>query len=81
MIFHLLSHRVERLAEVLASIRITQKRTSVKKWHKVLGELRLMALALPGAGNLFIQMQHALTNKIKTRIALNKGVHQALDDF
>ena len=40
-----------------------------------------MALALPGARNMFSQMQHALTNKIKTRIALNKGVHQMLYDF
>ena len=40
-----------------------------------------MALALLGACNLFSQMQQALTNKIKTRIALNKGVHQALDNF
>jgi hypothetical protein len=81
MTIHLPPHRVERLAEILASIPITQKRTSVKKWHKVLGELRSMALALPGARNLFSQMQHALTNKVKGRVNLNKGVHQALEDF
>ena len=72
MTIHLPPHRVERLADVLASIPITQKRTSVKKWHKVLGELRSMALALPGARNLFSQMQHTFTSKIKT---------QTLDDF
>ena len=72
---------MKRLAEVLASIPITQKRTSVKKWHKSLVELRSLALAFFGAHNLFSQMQHALTNKIKTRISLNKGVHQALDNF
>ena len=44
MTIHLPPHRVKRLAEILASIPITQKRTSVKKWHKVLRELRLMAL-------------------------------------
>ena len=49
MTIHLPQHRVERLADILASIPITQKRTSVRKWHKVLGELRLMALALRGA--------------------------------
>ena len=26
-------------------------------------------------------MQHELTNKIKTWVALNKGIHQALDNF
>ena len=40
-----------------------------------------MALALPRARNLFSQMQHALTNKVKGRVNLNKGVHQAVEDF
>ena len=78
---HLPPHHVEHLAEVLASIPITQKRTSVKTWHKVLGELQLMTLALPGPRNLFSQMQHVLTNKTKIWIALNMGVHKAFDDF
>lgn len=81
MTIHLPQHRAERLAEILASIPITQKRTSVKKWHKVLGELRSMALALPGAKHLFSHMQHALSNKIKARVMLSKGVHDALEDF
>ena len=74
-------HRLERLSEILCSIPVTQKRTSVRKWHKVLGELRSMALALPGAKHLFSHMQFALSNKLKGRVALNKGVHHALDDF
>jgi len=81
MTIHLPPHRVTRLAEILASIPVTQKRTSVKKWHKVIGELRSMSLALPGARNLFSHMQHALANKVSTRVTLTKGVHQALDDF
>ena len=39
MTIHLPEHRVERLAEILASIPATQKRLSLKKWHKMLGEL------------------------------------------
>jgi len=74
-------HRVERLAEILASIPTTQKRTSVKNWHKILGELRSMSLALPGSRHLFSQTQNALSTGTKTRIALKKGVHQALEDF
>ncbi|KAK1732369.1 hypothetical protein QTG54_016948 [Skeletonema marinoi] len=81
MTVHLPLHRAERLAEILASIPITQKRTSVKKWHRVLGELRSMALALPGARHLFSHMQLALANKVKTRVNLNRGVHDALEDF
>jgi hypothetical protein len=81
MTVHLPLHRAERLAEILSSIPLSQKRTSVKKWHKVLGELRSMALALPGARHLFSHMQLALSNKICSRVNLTKGVHGALEDF
>ena len=81
MTIQLPPHRIERLSEILSSIPVTQKRTSVRKWHKVLGELRSMSLALPGAQNLFSHMQLALSKKLKGRVALNKGVYHALDDF
>ena len=81
MTIHLPEHRIARLAEILASIPATQKRLSLKKWHKVLGELRSMSLALPGSRNIFSQMQKALSNCKKTRVCLTKGVHQALNDF
>ena len=75
------SHRQERLNQILASLPITQKRTTVKKWHRLLGELRSMALALPGARNVFSAMQNALVLSKNSRIALRKGVHQSLNDF
>ena len=53
------AHRVERLAAILVSIPVDQRRTSVKRWHKILGELRSMSLALPGARHLFSHMQLA----------------------
>ena len=81
MVIKLPEHREKRLAEILSSIPRTQKRISVKKWHKVLGELRSMSLALPGSRHLFSQMQEALTSRIGQRINLRKGVHNALDDF
>ena len=81
MTIHLPPHRVARLGEILASIPKTQRRLSIKKWHKILGELRSMSLALPGARNLFSTMQKALALKSKTRIALHKTVHDALEDF
>ena len=74
-------HRVQRLAEILASIPKSQKRIGIKKWHKILGELRSMSLALPGSRNLFSQMQLALQQRFGARIALKKGVHQSLQDF
>ena len=74
-------HREERLWEILNSIPRDQKRTSVKKWHKILGELRSMSVALPGSRNMFGRLQNALSLKEKGRVSLKKGVHQALDDF
>jgi len=81
MTIQLPPHRVERLWEILNSIPRRQKRTTVKKWHKVLGELRSMAIALPGSRSMFGRLQNALKLDGTSRIALNKGVHQALDDF
>lgn len=78
---HLPQHRIDRLFEILDSIPPSQKRTSVKKWHKILGELRSMSLALPGSRNIFSLMQHALSQKQKGRLTLSKGVHQTLRDF
>ena len=78
---HLPPHRVDRLAHILASIPTTQRRTSLKNWHQILGELRSMSLALPGSRNIFSTMQNALRTKKTGRIALHKGVHDALDDF
>ena len=74
-------HRQVRLAEILAIIPKSQKRLSIKKWHKVLGELRSMALALPGARSMFSHMQHALSTSKGARISLKKDVHAALEDF
>ncbi|KAL3816089.1 hypothetical protein ACHAXA_011414 [Cyclostephanos tholiformis] len=78
---HLPSHHAARLAEILASFPRTQRRTSINKWHTVLGKLRSMSLALPGSRNIFSTMQNALISRTMGRVALHKGVHDALDDF
>ena len=54
-------HRVEQLKEIVHSIPRTQQRFGVDKWHRVLGKLLSIALALPGARGLFSQMQEALS--------------------
>ena len=53
----------------------------MEKWHRILGELRSMALDLPGARGLFSQMQEALCHVKGKRVTLSPGVHDALDDF
>lgn len=78
---HLPPHRVTRLHEILASIPHTQRRISKKRWHQILGELRSMSLALPGSRNIFSTMQNALSSALHGRVALSRGVHDAVADF
>jgi hypothetical protein len=73
--------RLERLATLLAEIPRSQKRLSVRRWHKLLGELRSMSLAMPGARGLFSQLQAALASQDNRRLRLSRGFHDALDDF
>ena len=53
-------HRMARLKDIIASIACTLHRVGIDKWHRVLGKLRSMALALPRARVLFSQMQESL---------------------
>jgi hypothetical protein len=74
--------RLQRLADILNSIPRSQKRISIQRWHTVLGELRSMAMAIPGTRGLFSHMQEALRHKDPSHhLDLRKGVHDALDDF
>jgi hypothetical protein len=77
------AHRIDRLQEILDSILPSQKCVSVQKWHKVLGELRSMSLALPGTRGLFSVLQEALRHKSHDgkRLRLRRPVHDFLDDF
>ena len=58
---HLPPHRLERLYQLLDAIRPPRKRVATKLWHQLLGELRSMALALPGARGFFSVLQDALS--------------------
>ena len=72
------SHRAEHLHELLVEIPPTQKRVSLSKWHHLLGELRSMALALPGARGLFSHLQAVLKKPVKGRIRVSRHVHATL---
>ena len=76
-------HRLERLRDILDTIQPGQKRVSTKQWHKVLGELRSMAIAIPGSRGLFSSLQEAFRHAEPTgnRLRLNKNVHDFLDDW
>ena len=81
MTISLPQRRAERLVELLDSIKPEQKRLSVTTWHQLLGELRSMSLALPGARGLFSGLQSSIATRRSNRLRLTKRFHQALDDF
>ena len=81
MIIYLSLRLQQRLAEIILSIPHSQKQVSAKTFHKVLGELQSMSIALPGSQNLFSLIQIDLYKNSRSRIALHKGVHDALDKF
>ena len=74
--------RIDKLRATLDSIPVTQKRISVQRWQQVIGELRSVAIALPGARGLFSHLQRALRDKEHgARIKLSAKVHDELNDF
>ena len=80
MTVHLSTRRLQRLHDILEELPATRKRLSIKTWHKVLGELRSMAMALPGCRGLFSALQVRFRED-KKRIRLTKMVHDFLEDF
>ena len=52
-------HRLDRLHAILGDL-ISSACSSVSQWHRLLGELRSMVLALPGCEGLFSQLQAEL---------------------
>ena len=51
------------------------------KWHWVLGYIRSMDIALPGARVLFSNIKEALHHTDGKKVSLTRGTHQALADF
>ena len=79
----LLPHRAVRLTGILDSIPATQRTIPTKTWHKVLGELRSMSIALPGARGLFSLLQEAFRHEdlARPQLRLTRAVHGVLQDF
>ena len=74
-------HRLERLYELLQQLDPPRKRVSVTFWHKLLGELRSMAPALPGSRGLFSILQHALHTATGNRVRITQRIRDMAADF
>jgi hypothetical protein len=72
--------RSVRLLAIFDDLR-DKRRIGVKLWHKVLGELRSMVLAIPGGRGLFSALQLGLKHADKHRIRVTSHLRNYLDDF
>ena len=74
-------HRLERLYEILRSLPSTKRRITTQRWHKIMGELRSMTLAIPGLKGLFSLLQEAFRHTDKKRVKLSQALHGFLNDI
>ena len=72
-------HRCTRLHEILAEVH-GRDRVPLRQWQKLLGELRSMMLALPGAEGLFSHLQSALLSAGGGWVRLTKPIRDDLND-
>ena len=75
--------RRDRLNAILSDIEPSASSLPIKRWHKILGELRSMAIAIPGSRGLFSLLQEALqrAGPEASRVPVSPAVHDVLDDF
>jgi hypothetical protein len=58
-----------------------KRRVSIKKWQRMLGELRFMGAAIPGSAGLFGAMQLGLKLADRTRVCITPYLCDHLCDF
>lgn len=74
-------HRIARLYQLLDAFPASRRRAPLAEWHQLLGELRSMALALPGARGMFSVLQNTLRYSDRNRVRLTSRVFDCLEDF
>ena len=73
-------HRRLRFLEITQNLK-DRHRVSVKDWHKALGELRSMILAVPGGRGFFSTLQTGFKQSDKHRIRINQPMADAISDL
>ena len=81
MTLELPPRRQLRLGMILQQLPRTKRSIPIKDWHRILGELRSMSLALPGARGLFSLLQEAFRHRTQGRLPLSPALHDVLDDM
>ena len=71
-------HRKEALAKIFGELQAA-KRISAKRWHKILGKLRFVSIAIPGSAGTFSALQLALNRSKDGRIRITKSLRAHID--
>ena len=79
MTLQLPPRRQLRLDEILQHLPRHKRSIPIKDWHRILGELRSMSLALPGARGLFSLLQEAFRHHTHGCLPLTPALHDVLD--
>ena len=74
-------HWLSRLYALLDAFPASRHRAPISEWHQLLGELRSIAAALPGARGLFSFLQDALRTGNRHRVRLSRRVFDSLANF
>ena len=73
-------HRKLTLAKIFAEL-APLRRISAKKWHRILGKLRFISVAIPGSSGLFSALQLALSRSSDGRIRITRALRHHIDTF
>ena len=73
-------HQLERLQQIFDDLQICTQ-VGISKWQKVLGELRSMAIGIPGSQGLLTLLQEGLKYKDKNQICITTEMQDQLADF
>jgi hypothetical protein len=73
-------HRKERIKSLFDDLR-GKRRVGLRKWQKIIGELRFVSLAIPGSGGLFSALQLGLKHADKHRVRISQHIRHHIDDF
>jgi len=76
----LTDRRKARISTIFEELR-GKRRVSVKKWQRIVGELRFMGLAIPGSAGLFGAMQLGLKQADQHRVRITPYLRDHLDEF
>jgi hypothetical protein len=73
-------HRQARIAALFREV-LGRKRVSLLYWQKLLGELRFIAMGVPGARGLFSMLQLPLTTPNEHRIRITRPLRRLLRTY